>query len=93
MFVLIWSGWGLVTAGIGLLGFFVFPRLGLGFLVGFILAALLNFLFVRWLETQWVSRNGRTFTRAQESTLFLIPLHYWTYLFVITPFVMMVLRR
>jgi len=82
-FVLIWSGWGLGTLAIGILGYLVGPSVGLGQVFSLLLAGALNFFFVRLLDGIDVTRNGRTFTRAEESTLFFMPLHYWTYIFLV----------
>jgi hypothetical protein len=85
-YVLIWSGWGLWTLAIAVVELLLRSVIGIGlpFIdIGFVFAAILNLLFVRMLESTHITRNGRTMTRAQESTLFFMPLHYWTYIFIV----------
>ena len=84
-YVLIWTGWGLGTVALGVLGYLLRTTIGSTYsgVVGFIIAAILNLLFVKLVENMEITRDGRTMTRAQESTLFFMPLHYWTYIFVL----------
>jgi hypothetical protein len=82
-YAIVWSGWGLLTLALGAVAFLSIGVFGVaGRSPGFFLAALLNFGLVMLLGRLEIERNGRYITRAQESTLFFMPLHYWTYIFL-----------
>ena len=94
MFI-IWSGWGICTLVIGLIGAFIAALLSqsLGFptalAVGFGLAAAGNFLLARWRNDPSRQRelldpqSGETVILRDRSTLFFIPIAAWTYIVLV----------
>jgi hypothetical protein len=93
--MIIWSGWGFLTAFIAFLGF-----IGGGLLtqalpqqyavpVGLFIAAAVNFAFAGWVDDPSRGREmidvktGQRVILRQGASLFFIPVRYWTYIIAI----------
>jgi hypothetical protein len=95
MFIVVWTGRGFVIPLIGYIGLMAGDQLSqrlpeaLGFFLGLLLAAGLNFLFSKWLGKRARPRlvkdvkTGQLFYLRAHSTLFFISARYWTWIFAI----------